>query len=139
MVWPMRISVAVTPRMSAAGQATGRTRHAIAPSAPKPVTRRIGFPCNCSRPDGAGCSTRLTRAPNHSLNHAVVADKRASGARKKCRPRSRTMLCEFHLRFPRAGLTILFDLRARLNIKACPKDRQFFLVDGTIISDRGLM
>src|SRR6185436_11647904 len=44
MVWPILISVAVTPRISADIAAAGSIRQATAPSAPTPVTKRIGFP-----------------------------------------------------------------------------------------------
>src|SRR3954452_9140040 len=41
MVWPILISVAVTPRISAEVAATGSIRQATAPSAPNPMTQRI--------------------------------------------------------------------------------------------------
>src|ERR1700761_8245260 len=41
MVWPIFISVAVTPRISAAGSAAGQASTAIAPRTPQPVTKRI--------------------------------------------------------------------------------------------------
>jgi hypothetical protein len=49
MVWPILISVAVTPRISAEIAAAGHIKQATAPSAPNPVTpnpaaQRIGLP-----------------------------------------------------------------------------------------------
>src|SRR5205807_9851733 len=44
MVWPILISVAVTPRISAAVRATGSSRNETAPSAPKAIAKRIGIP-----------------------------------------------------------------------------------------------
>src|SRR6478752_9354190 len=44
MVWPILISVAVTPRVSAAGDATGHPSTASALSTPNLVTKRIDVP-----------------------------------------------------------------------------------------------
>src|SRR5262245_24030901 len=49
MVWPILISVAVTPRISAADEITGKVMSATAPGAAHPADRRIGFaPHICS-------------------------------------------------------------------------------------------
>jgi hypothetical protein len=50
MVWPILISVAVTPRISAASEPTGSANNASAPSAPNPLTKRIGLPSPLCRP-----------------------------------------------------------------------------------------
>src|SRR5437660_1310344 len=44
MVWPILISVAVTPRISADSAPAESVRQATAPSAPIQVTKRIGIP-----------------------------------------------------------------------------------------------
>src|ERR1700675_531213 len=44
MVWPILISVAVTPRISADFAASGNIRQATAPIAPNPMTQRIDLP-----------------------------------------------------------------------------------------------
>jgi hypothetical protein len=44
MVWPILISVAVTPRISPDVEAAGHIRTASAPTAPNPVTKRIDTP-----------------------------------------------------------------------------------------------
>src|SRR4051812_32059147 len=56
MVWPIFISVAVMPRISADNAACGSIRQAMAPSAPTPVTKRIGIPpfLLCLQPPSRG-------------------------------------------------------------------------------------
>jgi hypothetical protein len=44
MVWPILISVAVTPRISAAGEAADQVSAASAPTTPHLVTKRINGP-----------------------------------------------------------------------------------------------
>jgi hypothetical protein len=44
MVWPILISVAVTPRISAAMEALDNITNETAPSAPNAALERIGFP-----------------------------------------------------------------------------------------------
>jgi hypothetical protein len=44
MVWPILISVAVTPRISAAMEGLDNITNETAPSAPNAASERIGFP-----------------------------------------------------------------------------------------------
>jgi hypothetical protein len=62
MVWPILISVAVTPRISAADKVAGKISNAIAPSAPHPVAIRIGpsSPFVSAALDGAARLARLS-------------------------------------------------------------------------------
>src|SRR6267154_3504016 len=50
MVWPILISVEVTPRISADIAASGSIRQVTATSAPAEVTKRIGIPPLCRQP-----------------------------------------------------------------------------------------
>src|SRR3954453_10292972 len=57
MVWPILISVAVTPRISAAVEMVGSARRATAPSAANPAYERIGFaPFFAPRSGGRGAA-----------------------------------------------------------------------------------
>src|SRR6186713_1240558 len=67
MVWPILISVAVTPRISAASEAAGHSRIETAPSAPNALAKRIGFPSPFV--DAVAPHLYLTRAC-----HDIVAD-----------------------------------------------------------------
>src|SRR5947207_2729887 len=57
MVWPILISVDVTPRISA-DVAAGSIKQATAPSAPTEVTKRISFPPRCRQPRSGARSGR---------------------------------------------------------------------------------
>src|SRR5262245_446335 len=75
MVWPILISVAVTPRISAADEMAGKVMSATAPSAAHPADRRINssptlfaasheaawpvFRLTANMPWGENCSQRL--------------------------------------------------------------------------------
>jgi hypothetical protein len=75
MVWPILISVAVTPRISAAVEAAGELRSAIALSAPSLVTKRIDASpiySGAQKPTAAGAVGPL--APGEETCHDAGMD-----------------------------------------------------------------
>src|SRR6185369_8958775 len=74
MVWPILISVAVTPRISAGIAATGSIKQTTAPSAPAPVTKRIGFPPPVSSAALKGARSGRYFVPASGTCHDVATD-----------------------------------------------------------------
>src|SRR5450631_229279 len=94
MVWPILISVAVTPRISADVEATGHASAASALSAPNLVTKRIDVP-----PLFVLRAARLARFPRlwgeachgtwmNANRYSVSPSLRANGSRE-CAPDDR--------------------------------------------------
>src|ERR1700761_9316041 len=104
MVWPILISVAVTPRISAALDAAGHTSAASVPTTPALVTKRIDAPPLLfgarlrprSRHDGTCHDANMDANRNHGETHRRKKARLEAGlftmARRNSRP-YRTKLC----------------------------------------------
>src|SRR5882757_1235688 len=87
MVWPILISVDVTPRISAEIAAAGSIRQATAPSAPIEVTKRIGIPplllCRHSAQGRAARPVSGSSEQKHAMRQGLTPTLIAAGGAQR--------------------------------------------------------
>src|SRR5665213_1621576 len=127
MVWPILISVAVTPRISAAVAARGHASATSAPATPNPVTKRIAAlpACLVFSALNGGRAGRGWRAP-FATKHGMAAGSApiiiVTGAMRKSAYRIKNAASPPRFRF-RTAMPLRLRLRLQPGIRIGPRAR----------------